>query len=458
LTSGPVIPSFSRRRYARYEIAAPLLLVVYRPGTILRIHGRSLEIGEGGIRAVLSGEVRLGERVDIEFTLPFFPQSLRMRAVVRHQAQLQCGVEFLSMTSEQREVLQALAIHPEVARLINAAEHGPEITPAAKGGIIVCASCGNEYEEEKHFCILCGTAAAPPAPPEPETIEERIPAKIVSSTTWIPQVRPTASHYAGYQGRRGSFVDSVVAIIFLITLCIGLWQWLLAPSDSARSRPVQISLEDVLVRLGPSGPVEKISAGGGSPENSSGGGGGSLADRSFISAASQPIPGYNTPRPRTQSIGQPGSGSAERKLSRRSIFAQGTAPTSSSSGTSEPPKPTLPRGRRSRINGPPTENTPADRPAVEPASGSSLQSLLLDKVLPTYPTQAQQAQVQGEVVLQALIAKDGTIADLRPVSGPQVLSEAAMKAVRQWRFKPYLVDGKPVEVQTNIRVNFNLPK
>jgi protein TonB len=83
---------------------------------------------------------------------------------------------------------------------------------------------------------------------------------------------------------------------------------------------------------------------------------------------------------------------------------------------------------------------------------------LLDKVLPTYPTQAQQAQVQGEVVLQALIAKDGTIADLRPVSGPQVLSEAAMKAVRQWRFKPYLVDGKPVEVQTNIRVNFNLPK
>jgi protein TonB len=84
--------------------------------------------------------------------------------------------------------------------------------------------------------------------------------------------------------------------------------------------------------------------------------------------------------------------------------------------------------------------------------------MLLEKIVPTYPARAQQEMVEGEVVLQALISKDGTIADLRPISGPQVLSDAAMNAVKRWRFKPYLVNGKPVEVQTNIRVNFALPR
>jgi TonB family protein len=88
--------------------------------------------------------------------------------------------------------------------------------------------------------------------------------------------------------------------------------------------------------------------------------------------------------------------------------------------------------------------------------GAGLQ--LVERVVPRYPTLAESERLQGEVVLVATIAKDGRVADVRPVSGPAVLASSAVDAVRQWRFRPYQVDGKPVQVQTNIRVNFNLDK
>ncbi len=84
--------------------------------------------------------------------------------------------------------------------------------------------------------------------------------------------------------------------------------------------------------------------------------------------------------------------------------------------------------------------------------------MLLQKVLPMYPARARRDGVQGQVVLKAVIGKDGTIADLQPLQGPQELSAAAMDAVQHWRFRPYELNGKPVEVETDIRLNFQLPK
>lgn len=75
---------------------------------------------------------------------------------------------------------------------------------------------------------------------------------------------------------------------------------------------------------------------------------------------------------------------------------------------------------------------------------------------PTYPTLARQMKVQGSVVLQALIGRDGLIQDLRVQSGPGILASAAQEAVKQWRFKPYLQNGQPVETQCNITVNFTI--
>jgi TonB family protein len=74
----------------------------------------------------------------------------------------------------------------------------------------------------------------------------------------------------------------------------------------------------------------------------------------------------------------------------------------------------------------------------------------------TYPLLGQHMRVQGSVVLQAVVGADGTIEDLRVLSGPAILTTAAQQAVRQWRFKPYLQNGQPVETKARITVNFSI--
>ncbi|MGA8489780.1 MAG: energy transducer TonB [Terriglobales bacterium] len=84
-------------------------------------------------------------------------------------------------------------------------------------------------------------------------------------------------------------------------------------------------------------------------------------------------------------------------------------------------------------------------------------ALLLQKVTPSYPEQALKAGLQGAVVLQAWIGKDGSIRDLKLMDGSLLLGQAAVKAVKQWRYKPYLRNGVAVEAQTYVTVNFRLP-
>src|SRR5947209_4952132 len=84
------------------------------------------------------------------------------------------------------------------------------------------------------------------------------------------------------------------------------------------------------------------------------------------------------------------------------------------------------------------------------------QGLLIKKVQPPYPPLARQARIQGQVLLQAEISKDGTIQNLRLISGHPMLTSAAIEAVKQWRYKPYILNGEPVEVETQITVNFTL--
>jgi TonB family protein len=86
-----------------------------------------------------------------------------------------------------------------------------------------------------------------------------------------------------------------------------------------------------------------------------------------------------------------------------------------------------------------------------------VQMASLKTPLPTdYPLLAGQMSVQGSVLLQALIAADGVVEDLRVLSGPTILVSAAREAVRQWKFKPYLENGKPVETQARVTVNFTI--
>src|SRR6202521_5773217 len=84
------------------------------------------------------------------------------------------------------------------------------------------------------------------------------------------------------------------------------------------------------------------------------------------------------------------------------------------------------------------------------------QGLLIRKIQPNYPPLARQARIQGSVLLQAEISKDGTIENLHLISGHPMLAPAAIEAVKQWKYKPYILNGEPVEVETQITVNFTL--
>ena len=108
------------------------------------------------------------------------------------------------------------------------------------------------------------------------------------------------------------------------------------------------------------------------------------------------------------------------------------------------------------LSGRPPASAPGSSPQQVQIGQAVSQGLLISKVQPTYPPLARQARVQGTVVLHAVIGKDGSVQDLQVVSGHPMLIQAAMDAVKQWRYKPYLLMGKPVQVQTTINVNFEL--
>ena len=84
------------------------------------------------------------------------------------------------------------------------------------------------------------------------------------------------------------------------------------------------------------------------------------------------------------------------------------------------------------------------------------EGLLIRKTMPVYPPIAKAAGVSGTVVLAATISKTGTIENLRVTGGPVMLQRAALDAVSMWLYRPYLLDGKPVEVETTVNVIFTL--
>ena len=89
-------------------------------------------------------------------------------------------------------------------------------------------------------------------------------------------------------------------------------------------------------------------------------------------------------------------------------------------------------------------------------SPETMEKRIVTKVEPVYPEAARKAGLQGLVVMDAVIAPDGTVKRLRPVSGPDLLAQSATAAVQSWKFEPYLSSGKPVEVETTIAIEFQL--
>ena len=103
---------------------------------------------------------------------------------------------------------------------------------------------------------------------------------------------------------------------------------------------------------------------------------------------------------------------------------------------------------------------PPPKPIAQKLRVSSgvAEGMLLQQVKPQYPAPARMAGVEGRVVLQAVIGKDGTVQNLRVISGHPLLVGAAIDAVKQWHYKPYYLNAEPVEVETQIVVNFVLAR
>ncbi len=120
------------------------------------------------------------------------------------------------------------------------------------------------------------------------------------------------------------------------------------------------------------------------------------------------------------------------------------------SGNSNADNPLGSLGRRPEVRRAP--DTPVRVPSTIVAG------LLVQKTIPVYPPIARAARIQGTVVLEATISRAGTIDNLRVDSGPPMLQQAALDAVKTWRYRPYLLNGEPVEVETTVNVVFTLDR
>jgi len=184
------------------------------------------------------------------------------------------------------------------------------------------------------------------------------------------------------------------------------------------------------------------------------------------------------PPPPPPAAGRASSHAAPRAGAPREVYAPPRIPVLIDQSPDEPAAPELPRegviggysmpgGAEGGVPGgipltfmnpppPPPSRAAKQKPRVVRRGGEVVAALAITQPTPDYPTLARAARIQGVVRLEAVISTDGTIQDLRLISGHPLLVPAALEAVARWRYQPTLLNGEPVEVLTEIDVNFRL--
>jgi protein TonB len=266
-----------RRVLSRYAVNVALDVIVLRSGVPENLPGRCTDLSEGGVSAMVAGELSAGQQVAVEFRLPKVAVPVRARALVRYQGRLHYGFEFIGLAVDQRELIRYWAF---------------------------------QAQPEKAVPV-----------PKPEPVLSEWPVPVIPPST--PKIRVSRRWF-----------NLLLAGMLLIAV-VGWWKW-------------QHSWNEL---------------------------------ESTVSAA---------------------------------------------------------------------KNVPL-RVAPE-----TMEMRIVSRVEPVYPEEARQAGTQGLAVLDAIVAADGTVAQLRPVSGDNVLVKAATDAVRSWKFEPYQLSGHRVEVETTIAVEFRL--
>jgi periplasmic protein TonB len=96
------------------------------------------------------------------------------------------------------------------------------------------------------------------------------------------------------------------------------------------------------------------------------------------------------------------------------------------------------------------------RPIKVRVSSGVAEAMKIHDAQPVYPREARKKHIQGDVILRAIIDREGNVMDLKVIEGEPILAEAAMGAVKQWKYKPYLLNGDPVEVETQVIIRFHM--
>jgi TonB family protein len=276
----------SRRRALRYRVQAPLDVTVLRSGIPDTVPGRSVNLGEGGVAAMLAGELLPGEAVGVEIQLPLAADPLRTRALVRHHNRLHSGMEFVGLSAEQREAILDWA---------GEAKAEPELTVRATIPIETAAGKGSESG---------GSGGA-----QPPTRKRRL--------------------------RGWTFLLLSIAIL----LSVLWWHWNRGWED------LESGLQKNEKTMEPTQPQAQVSA-------------------------------------------------------------------------------------------------------------DVMEKLVTHRVDPDYPEAARPANLKGVIVLDVVVGRDGSVVKIHARNGPEVLAQAAMDAMRWWRFTPYRVDGQPMVVETTVAVEF----
>jgi len=273
----PLRTTTNTRRVPRFPLSVPTDVTVLRSGIPYSIPGRSVSIGERGVGVVLAGELHPGDSVGIEFRLPDAGGPFRLKAVVRYQALLHCGLEFVNLTSEQQTLIE-------------------------------------------HWTHKKSATNPPPV-----------------ITTSVPFIE--APDLKGRTTTFGRALWIALAGTLLLVGGLGWWHWHRGWSELEAQIP---------------------------------------ASKSLIQPAPTTVP------------------------------------------------------------------------------AEIMEGLLTHKIEPLYPEAARQANLQGIVALDVVVGPDGTVVDVRPISGPEELAGAAVDAVKWWRFQPYLLNGQAVQVRTTLAVDFRV--
>jgi hypothetical protein len=288
--SGP-----SRRRVPRFQVQAPLDVTVLRSGIPDTVPGRSVNVCERGISAVMAGELVPGEAVAIEVQLPLAADALCTRALVRYQDKLRCGLEFVGLSAEQRAAIREWSKGAKA----EAESIGP-MAAMARSGIDSGVAGGSTITAP----VAAGGASRPPQKKK---------------------------------RRRGRGILLAFLILAALAAAAFWWKW------------------------------------------------------------------------------NRGWDELESGLKNSATVA-------------------------------------AEKPTQ--VSTEVMQKLLVHKVDPTYPAEARQGNVQGIIALDIIVGRDGSVVQMHPLNGPDVLAKAAMDALRWWKFEPYRVNGEPAVVETTVAVEF----